>query len=90
MPEYKNPMCNKCGKEIKFIALRFHDGSIKNVPVQPEAQYILMQTAEKTEKGQFIYISQKIAIVHKEFCTTNYGPKKEAPAPEADNEKPPF
>lgn len=86
MPEYKNPNCNKCGKEIKFIALRFHDGSIKNVPVQVENEYVLMQTAEKTDKGQFIFISQKIAIPHSKFCVVSA--KTEAPA--ADTDKPPF
>lgn len=61
---YENPKCNKCGNEIKFIPVRFYNGSIKNVPCELKDKYIYTRTDEKTDKGQFIWESTPQAVTH--------------------------
>jgi hypothetical protein len=79
MPEYKVPKCNKCGKDIGFVSLRFHDGTIKSVPVEAKFEYIITPSGDKDEKGRFIWQSLKRAIPHN--CTA----KETLP-----EDKPPF
>lgn len=86
---YQNPKCNKCGKEISFVPVKWWDGTMKIVPVEVEPQYVLTQTQEKNDKNQFIYISQKIVISHSKNCTssqTQTGKSTQVP----DDDKPPF
>jgi hypothetical protein len=80
---YTNPNCNKCGKQIKFIPLKFYDGSIKNIPVELKDEFIITMSNEKNEKGQYIWHSTKRAIPH--ICSGN----KEANEPPSED-KPPF
>ena len=52
---YEQPKCNKCGREINFIKLKFYSGEIKTVPVEKNYEFIITPSGEKTEKGQWLH-----------------------------------
>ena len=82
---YENPKCNKCGREIGFVSVKWYDGTIKNVPVETKTDYLLTMTEEKGEKGQFLWKSTKMAVSHK--CESK---QSEIPANTSETDKPPF
>ena len=89
--EWQNPKCKRCGKEIQFIQLRNFKGEIKAHPVEADKNYIIMDTGERTEKGQYIYESKRILTSHFATCpNTEEVSKKEEPIKEEDEDKPPF